>query len=114
MRRSEGGATAGFSSNIGPHDTAACSGFPYCGGAGSYLTLRVPRAVVVPMNTETKCGTGVPGLDEILGGGLPRSCLYLVEGNPGVGKTTLAMQFLLEGKRAGEKCLYVTLSETQR
>jgi circadian clock protein KaiC len=61
-----------------------------------------------------KCGTGVPGLDEILGGGLPRSCLYLVEGNPGVGKTTLAMQFLLEGKREGEKCLYVTLSETRR
>src|SRR5678810_469577 len=63
---------------------------------------------------EKKCGTGVPGLDDILGGGLPRNCLYLVEGNPGVGKTTLAMQFLLEGKRAGEKVLYVTLSETKR
>ena len=60
------------------------------------------------------CSTGVPGLDEILGGGLPRDSLYLVEGNPGVGKTTLAMQFLLEGVRCGETCLYVTLSETAR
>jgi circadian clock protein KaiC len=60
------------------------------------------------------CSTGVPGLDEILGGGLPRNSLYLVEGNPGVGKTTLAMQFLLEGVRCGETCLYVTLSETAR
>jgi circadian clock protein KaiC len=55
----------------------------------------------------------VPGLDDILNGGLPRTCLYLVEGNPGVGKTTLAMQFLLEGRRNGEKCLYVTLSESR-
>ena len=61
----------------------------------------------------TKIGSGVPGLDDVLGGGLPRNCLYLIEGNPGVGKTTLAMQFLLEGKRRGESCLYVTLSETK-
>jgi circadian clock protein KaiC len=61
-----------------------------------------------------KFQTGVPGLDAVLGGGLPRSCLYLVEGNPGVGKTTLAIQFLLEGQREGQKCLYVTLSETRR
>lgn len=61
-----------------------------------------------------KCSTGVPGLDDVLGGGLPRNCLHLVEGYPGVGKTTLAMQFLLEGKRLGEKCLYVTLSETHQ
>ncbi|HEY1287449.1 MAG TPA: ATPase domain-containing protein [Burkholderiales bacterium] len=60
-----------------------------------------------------KLSIGVPGLDEILGEGLPRDCLYLVEGAPGVGKTTLAMQFLLEGKRRDEKCLYVTLSETK-
>ena len=67
------------------------------------------------MNPITqKCASGVPGLDDIVGGGLPRNCLYLVEGNPGVGKTTLAMQFLLEGKRAGERCLYVTLSETRQ
>jgi circadian clock protein KaiC len=62
---------------------------------------------------SSKISIGVPGLDDVLGGGLPRNCLYLVEGNPGVGKTTLGMQFLIEGKRRGEKCLYVTLSETK-
>ena len=62
---------------------------------------------------SSKLSIGVPGLDDVLGGGLPRNCLYLIEGNPGVGKTTLAMQFLLEGKRRDEKCLYVTLSETK-
>jgi circadian clock protein KaiC len=60
------------------------------------------------------CATGVPGLDDILGGGLPRSSLHLCEGNPGVGKTTLAIQFLLDGAGRGEKCLYITLSETRR
>jgi circadian clock protein KaiC len=60
-----------------------------------------------------KVGTGVPGLDGVLGGGLPRNCIYLVEGNPGVGKTTLALQFLLEGRDHGERGLYVTLSETK-
>src|SRR3954469_6144158 len=59
------------------------------------------------------CGTGIAGLDSVLGGGLPRDRLYLVDGNPGVGKTTLALQFLLEGARRGEKVLYVTLSETK-
>ena len=57
--------------------------------------------------------TGVSGLDEILKGGLPAHRLYLVRGNPGVGKTTLSMQFLLEGEKRGEKGLYVTLSETK-
>ena len=61
---------------------------------------------------DTKVLTGIVGLDDVLAGGLPRSCLYLVEGNPGTGKTTLALQFLLEGHRLGETCLYVTLSET--
>ena len=65
------------------------------------------------MTSFDKLPTGVPGLDDILSGGLPRNCLYLVEGNPGVGKTTLAMQFLLEGRARGESCLYVTLSETK-
>jgi circadian clock protein KaiC len=60
-----------------------------------------------------KTRTGVPGLDDILAGGLPRDRLYLVEGKPGVGKTTLAIQFLMEGVRNGEKALYVTLSETR-
>jgi circadian clock protein KaiC len=55
---------------------------------------------------------GIPGLDEILHGGLIPSRLYLIDGNPGAGKTTLALHFLREGIRAGERCLYVTLSET--
>jgi len=56
--------------------------------------------------------TGITGLDTVLRGGLPQSRLYLVEGQPGSGKTTLALQFLLQGVAHGESCLYVTLSET--
>jgi circadian clock protein KaiC len=56
--------------------------------------------------------TGVEGLDDILGGGLPTNHLYLLDGEPGTGKTTLAMQFLLEGVAKGERGLYVTLSES--
>ncbi len=56
--------------------------------------------------------TGVPGLDDILCGGLTKNRVYLVEGSPGAGKTTLALQFLMEGTRRGEKGLYITLSET--
>ncbi len=60
-----------------------------------------------------RCRTGIAGLDDILGGGLPRNRLYLVQGDPGVGKTTMAMQILLQGVKDGEKGLYITLSETQ-
>jgi circadian clock protein KaiC len=56
---------------------------------------------------------GVPGLDSVLLGGLPANRLYLVQGDPGVGKTTLAMQFLIEGAKNGEPGLYITLSETK-
>ena len=58
--------------------------------------------------------TGVPGLDEVLSGGFAPQQLYLIDGAPGAGKTTLALQYLLEGARCGEKCTYVTLSETKR
>jgi circadian clock protein KaiC len=58
-------------------------------------------------------GTGIAGLNEILRGGYQRERLYLIAGNPGTGKTTLALQFVLEGVRLGEKSLYVSLSETK-
>jgi circadian clock protein KaiC len=60
-----------------------------------------------------RVSTGIPGLDEVLGGGLPRGNMYLVEGDSGAGKTTLGLQFLLEGRRRGESTLWITLSETQ-
>jgi circadian clock protein KaiC len=59
------------------------------------------------------CSSGIQGLDHILNGGLPRDCFYLIQGDPGSGKTTLALQFLLEGLRCGERVFYVTLSETR-
>jgi len=60
-----------------------------------------------------RLSTGITGLDHILKGGFPKNRLHLIEGNPGTGKTTLALQFLLEGVRLGEKGLYVTLSESR-
>src|SRR5262245_15280074 len=57
--------------------------------------------------------SGAPGLDDVLGGGFARRRVYLIEGVPGSGKTTLALQFLLEGVRRGEPVLYVTLSESE-
>ena len=68
------------------------------------------KAILSP---EARVRTGVPGLDEILGGGLTRDRMYLVEGTPGSGKTTLALQFLLKGRELGESGLYITLSETE-
>ena len=65
-----------------------------------------------PLDGALAC-TGVTGLDEILNGGLTRDRLYLIEGMPGSGKTTLALQYLLEGVQRGEPVLYVTLSETE-
>src|SRR4051812_11677166 len=67
-----------------------------------------------PPQREKLIAFGTPGLDEILGGGVTPNRLYLAQGDPGVGKTTLAIQFLLQGKREGVPTMYVTLSETGR
>jgi circadian clock protein KaiC len=73
------------------------------------------KASTAQLNSpEGRLLTGILGLDDILTGGLPKGHLYLVEGDPGTGKTTLALQFLLEGLRSGEKGMYVTLSESKR
>src|SRR5690349_23461703 len=72
---------------------------------------------MVELHTEQEgeqVSTGIAGLDAILCGGLDPDRLYLVEGEPGTGKTTLALQFLIEGVHHGERGLYVTLSESER
>ncbi len=60
---------------------------------------------------EKQAITGIDGLDDVLGGGFERRRVFLLEGTPGTGKTTVATQFLLAGAKAGERCLYITLSE---
>src|SRR3982074_2708878 len=74
-------------------------------GLGGIMNLAEP--------INSKANTGIWGLDDILSGGFSRQHVFLVEGAPGTGKTTIALQFLMEGARAGEKCLYITLSETE-
>lgn len=65
------------------------------------------------MTADDRVRTGIPGLDPILGGGLPANALYLLKGAPGTGKTTFGLQYLVEGARRGETCLYLGLSETR-
>jgi circadian clock protein KaiC len=84
-------------------------GFQYA-TMGIAMSNRLPSEKAV--KTSLRVLTGVPGLDDILCGGLSQNRVYLVEGSPGAGKTTLALQFLMEGVRNGEKGLYITLSET--
>jgi circadian clock protein KaiC len=70
--------------------------------------------MVAPERTRPKqLPTGVAGFDAVLDGGLPERRMYLVQGDPGAGKTTLSLQFLLAGVAAGERALYVSLSETR-
>ena len=63
---------------------------------------------------DAKAGSGIIGLDDVMQQGFSRGHVYLLEGEPGAGKTTLGLQFLLAGAKAGESCLYITLSETER
>jgi len=65
-------------------------------------------------NDAAPVPTGVPGLDDIVSGGYAANRAHLIEGRPGSGKTTLGLQFLLDGVRRGERCLYITLSESKR
>ncbi len=76
---------------------------------------KATRATRAPDDSpDDRVPTGVEGLDEIVGGGLPSKCFYLIQGDPGSGKTTLALQFLFKGLENGEPAFYVTLSETKR
>ena len=68
----------------------------------------------IASNDAAPIATGVPGLDDILAGGYASNRAHLIEGRPGSGKTTLGLQFLLDGVRQGERCLYITLSESKR
>ena len=70
-------------------------------------------ATTGPQTVNGALSTGVDGLDDILGGGYAGSHIHLVEGQPGTGKTTLALQFLRAGNQRGERGLYITLSETR-
>jgi circadian clock protein KaiC len=70
------------------------------------------QPIRAPQPPSSLKSTGIRGLDVLLRGGLPSNRVYLVQGDPGTGKTTLALQFLLAGRDRGESCLYVTLSET--
>ncbi len=67
----------------------------------------------LPATPFIQVGTGAPGLDDVLRGGLPAGHLYLLEGSSGAGKTTLGLQFLLEGRDRGERVLWCTLAETE-
>ncbi len=68
-----------------------------------------------PTVPEDRASSGIPGLDDILGGaGFPRNQMYLVEGNPGAGKTTLGLHFLMEGVRRGETVAYIVLAESEK
>jgi circadian clock protein KaiC len=84
-----------------------CSEAPPADSRGAHFALTSQNS-----NTSSFQSSGIAGLDEVLRGGFTRDRLYLLEGSPGSGKTTLALQFLLEGAKHGESALYITLSET--
>src|SRR4051812_39593548 len=81
---------------------------PHC-GCRYWMRRKVPKD---NLPAQERSSTGIEGLDDVLGGGLPSRHVYLVEGDPGSGKTTLGLHFLREGVARDETGLYVTLSET--
>src|SRR5436190_13158583 len=83
-------------------------------GANKKMGQEIQHRKGLEMVGDEHCLSGVDGLDNILAGGFPRGGFYLIQGDPGSGKTTLALQFLLEGLRRGEKVFYITLSETKQ
>ena len=80
---------------------------------GGKLAARNELNTQSDFQTDSRVRTGCDGLDNILSGGFPRGRLYLIEGDPGAGKTTLALQFCLEGLKKRERALYITLSESR-
>src|SRR3954452_11800591 len=76
-------------------------------------SIGAPSAPGAPSTAGAISATGTPGLDHILDGGFSPNRLFLIEGDPGSGKTTLALKFLMEGVLRGEPVLYVTLSESK-
>jgi circadian clock protein KaiC len=80
---------------------------------GKLAAARNELNVQPDLQVDSRVATGCDGLDAILSGGFPRRRLYLIEGDPGAGKTTLALQFMLEGVKNGERALYITLSESR-
>ncbi len=85
---------------------------PDCAGGKLAAARNEVNSQFDNQQTESRIGSGCAGLDNILNGGFPRGRMYLIEGDPGAGKTTLALQFSLEGVRKGERALYITLSES--
>lgn len=73
-----------------------------------------PVAPVSNANSSDRASSGIAGLDLVLCGGFPRDQMYLIEGDPGAGKTTLALQFLMQGAASRERCLYIVLAESER
>jgi circadian clock protein KaiC len=81
-----------------------------CAARNEVAVIESSNSAIAPRQVAA---TGIPGLDDILAGGLTRRRLFLIEGVPGSGKTTLALQFLMAGVRLNERVLYITLSETE-